>query len=316
MTDWIQLDSADAIDAFLDACRGFHDACFREARVTGETHVDDRGNMHCPGHLETSVTMVFESQWAKPPRFEVWCTGVSLLRLSPTPDNCDSILAIGVVAPFGGSWRLGVNYFGGALSGPPDSVQVIHAADPGEAADIEVIAQSMAWRRLGEIGETVPPSTSEAATRGPARMSADVTRGDYTISTERHRLDVAAIHRFLSQSYWSPGIPAAIVERAIANSICFGLFHDHEQVGFARVATDRATFAYLADVYVLEAHRGKGLSKWLMEVITRHEDLQGLRRFLLATRDAHDLYRQFGFVPLANPAVMMEIVRPDVYRSA
>ena len=315
MTDWIQLDNADTIGAFLDACRGFHDACFREARVTGETCVDHRGNMHCPGHLETSVTMVFESQWAKPPRFEMWCTGVSLLRLSPTPDNCDSILAIGVVTPLGGSLRLGVSFFGGALSGPPSSFQVIHATDPGEAADIEVIAKSMAWRRLGEIEETAPQGTCAVAARGPARMSADVTRGEYTISTDRHRLDIAAIHGFLAQSYWSPGIPVAIVERAIAHSICFGLFHLTQQVGFARVVTDGATFAYLADVYVLEAHRGKGLSKWLMEVVTQHDDLQGLRRFLLATRDAHGLYRQFGFEPLASPAVMMEIVRPDVYRA-
>ena len=146
-------------------------------------------------------------------------------------------------------------------------------------------------------------------------MAADVTRGEYTISTERHRLDIAAIHRFLSQSYWSPGIPVATVERAIANSICFGLFHDRQQVGFARVVTDTATFAYLADVYVLDAHRGRGLSKWLMEVIMRHDDLQGLRRFMLATRDAHGLYRQFGFVPLGKPSAMMEIVRPDVYQS-
>lgn len=145
-------------------------------------------------------------------------------------------------------------------------------------------------------------------------MSPDVTRGDYTISTDRQRLDIAAIHEFLTQSYWSPGIPVSVVERAIANSICFGLFHDGRQVGFARVVTDTATFAYLADVYVLDAHRGKGLSKWLMEVIMQHEDLQGLRRFMLATRDAHGLYRQFGFLPLANPSVMMEIVRPDVYQ--
>jgi len=146
-------------------------------------------------------------------------------------------------------------------------------------------------------------------------MPADDSRGAYTITSDRQRLDVDAIHAFLSQSYWSPGIPVAIVERAIANSICFGLFHGNQQVGFARVVTDRATFAYLADVYVLDAHRGQGLSKWLMEVIMRHEELQGLRRFMLATRDAHGLYRQFGFVPLANPAVMMEIVRPDVYRA-
>jgi GNAT superfamily N-acetyltransferase len=146
-------------------------------------------------------------------------------------------------------------------------------------------------------------------------MPADFTRGEYTISTDRNRLDVVSVHAFLSQSYWSPGIPLAVVERAITNSLCFGLFHQASQVGFSRVVTDKATFAYLADVYVLDAHRGKGLSKWLMEVITRHEDLQGLRRFVLATRDAHDLYRQFGFAPLTNPSVVMEILRADVYQA-
>ena len=145
-------------------------------------------------------------------------------------------------------------------------------------------------------------------------MTTDFVRGDYTISTDRQRLDVHAIHDFLSRSYWSPGIPLAVVERSIAHSLCFGLFHHDGQVGFARVVTDRATFAYLADVYVLEAHRGQGLSKWLMTVILGHEDLQGLRRFSLATRDAHGLYEQFGFRPVANPSTMMEILRPEVYR--
>lgn len=145
-------------------------------------------------------------------------------------------------------------------------------------------------------------------------MTNDFVRGDYAISTDRNRLDIPAIHDFLSHSYWAPGIPMSIVERSIANSLCFGLFHHDSQVGFARVITDRATFAYLADVYVLEAHRGKGLSKWLMDVITAHEDLQGLRRFCLATRDAHGLYEQFGFGPVARPASMMEILKPDVYR--
>ena len=147
-------------------------------------------------------------------------------------------------------------------------------------------------------------------------MPTDFVRDGYTISTDRKRMDVDAIHAFLSHSYWSPGVPRVVVERAIENSLCFGLFHQASQVGFARVVTDKATFAYLADVYILDAHRGRGLSKWLMEVITRHEDLQGLRRFVLATRDAHGLYRQFGFTPLTNPSVMMEILRPDVYGSS
>lgn len=137
----------------------------------------------------------------------------------------------------------------------------------------------------------------------------------YQISSDSQRLDVAAIHAYLTRSYWSPGIPMATVERAIANSLCFGLFHGPTQIGFARVVTDRATFAYLADVYVLEPHRGKGLSKWLMETVVSHPDMQGLRRFMLGTRDAHGLYRQFGFGELANPARMMEILKSDVYQS-
>lgn len=141
-------------------------------------------------------------------------------------------------------------------------------------------------------------------------------RGEYAISTDPHRLDVAAIHAYLTTSYWSPGIPRSVVERALANSLCFGLYRGAQQVGFARVITDRATFAYLADVFILEPHRRQGLSKWLMECINSHADLQGLRRFMLATRDAHGLYQQFGFTQLANPARMMEVVRPDIYRQA
>ena len=142
------------------------------------------------------------------------------------------------------------------------------------------------------------------------------TRGEYTITTDRNRLDLEAIHGFLTNSYWSPGVRIEIVERAIANSLCFGLFHGKDQVGFARVITDKSTFAYLADVYVLESHRGQGLSKWLLDLIQGHEDLQGLRRFMLTTRDAHGLYAQFGFTALANPSRMMEIVNTDVYQVA
>lgn len=135
----------------------------------------------------------------------------------------------------------------------------------------------------------------------------------YDISTDPSRLDLDAIHAFLSQTYWSPGIPRAVLDRAIANSICIGAFDGSAQVGFVRVVSDRATFAYLADVYVLEAHRGKGLSKRMVEHALGHPDLQGLRRLLLATRDAHGLYAKFGFKPLAAPDRMMEIHRPDAY---
>ena len=144
-------------------------------------------------------------------------------------------------------------------------------------------------------------------------IAIDVPAG-YSISTDAKGFDLGVIHGYLSQSYWSPGIPRSVVERAIANSLCFGVFSGAAQVGFARVVTDRATFAYLADVFVLEAHRGKGLAKAMVRAILAHADLQGLRRWLLATRDAHDLYRQLGFKELANPVSMMEIRDPDVYQ--
>lgn len=135
----------------------------------------------------------------------------------------------------------------------------------------------------------------------------------YEITSDVSRFDIGAIHAFLSSSYWSPGIPRSTLERAISNSICLGILWREQQVGFARVVTDRATFAYLADVYVLPEHRGKGLAQQLMEVVVQHPELQGLRRMLLATRDAHGLYAKFGFKALASPDRMMEIHRPDVY---
>jgi GNAT superfamily N-acetyltransferase len=142
-----------------------------------------------------------------------------------------------------------------------------------------------------------------------------MTQGPYEISTDPARLDLEAVHAYLTRSYWSAGIPREVVERAAANSLCFGLYHPAAgQVGYARVVTDRASFAYLCDVYVLENHRGQGLSKWLMKTIVEHPDLQGLRRFMLATRDAHGLYAQHGFAPLASPDRVMEVLRPDVYR--
>ena len=139
---------------------------------------------------------------------------------------------------------------------------------------------------------------------------------EYEISTDTHRLDVEVIHTFLAEeSYWSPGIPRSIVERAIENSLCFGVYHGAAQVGFARVVTDKSTFALLADLFILKAHRGKGLSKWLMRCVVGHQDLQGLRRLLLLTSDAHGLYLQFGFEELGNPSRFMEVVRRDIYRS-
>jgi len=140
-----------------------------------------------------------------------------------------------------------------------------------------------------------------------------MNNSDYTISADPQRLDPVAIHAYLTRSYWSPGVSFDIVKKAMDHSLCFGLYHAGAQVGYARVVTDQTTFAYLADVYVLEAHRGRGLSKRLVEAVQAHPELQGLRRFLLATKDAHGLYAQFGFKPLANPARMMEVFNPDVY---
>src|SRR5258705_13828428 len=135
----------------------------------------------------------------------------------------------------------------------------------------------------------------------------------YEITTDSSRFDIDAIHAFLTRAYWSPGIPRAVVARAVANSLCFGLLLGSEQVGLARVVTDRATFAYLSDVYVLEEHRGKGLARRLMEAVVHHPDLLGLRRMLVATRDAHGLYAKYGFNPLAAPERLMVRDDPDVY---
>ena len=138
-------------------------------------------------------------------------------------------------------------------------------------------------------------------------------RGDFSISTDRGRLDRDAIHAFLSNAYWAKGIPREVLDRSIENALCFGVYEGPKLVGFARVITDSATFAYLADVFVLESHRGRGLSKWLMEIILGHPELQGLRRWTLATRDAHGLYEQFGFRKLTSPERLMEIVDMDIY---
>ena len=146
-------------------------------------------------------------------------------------------------------------------------------------------------------------------------QSSEWRRGEYVISTDPARLDRRVIHEYLSRSsYWAAEIPGHVVARALEHSLCFGLYAPDGQVGLARVVTDHATVAYLADVFVLPAHRGRGLSKWLMEVVVAHPALQGLRRFLLNTRDAHGLYRQFGFTGITSPDWAMERFDPDVYR--
>ncbi len=144
-------------------------------------------------------------------------------------------------------------------------------------------------------------------------MKQEIESAEYTISADRNLLDIAIIHGFLQTTYWSKDIPLEIVERAIANSLCFGVYRNNQQVGFARVVSDYATFAYLADVFILEEHRGQELSKRLMQTIMSHPDLQGLRRWMLATRDAHELYKKFGFEALKNPDSLMEITRPGLY---
>jgi GNAT superfamily N-acetyltransferase len=141
--------------------------------------------------------------------------------------------------------------------------------------------------------------------------------GALQVSTDKDRLDIGLIHHFLTtEAYWCRGIPRATVERAIAGSLCFGGYIDGRQVAFARVITDGATFGYLADVFVLPEHRGQGHSKALMAAVMAHPQLQGLRRFNLATKDAHGLYAGFGFTAPAWPQMMMEKLDPDIYARA
>lgn len=129
----------------------------------------------------------------------------------------------------------------------------------------------------------------------------EVQKEDYLISTDKALLDIDLIHSYLSkESYWAMNIPRELVEKLIRHSLCLGVYHQKKQIGFARLVTDSATFAYLADVFILEEYRGKGLSKWLMHSIHAHPELQGLRRWLLATRDAHGLYEQFGWIRFDN----------------
>jgi GNAT superfamily N-acetyltransferase len=139
--------------------------------------------------------------------------------------------------------------------------------------------------------------------------STEYEQQGYHISTDSAAIDIDAVHAYLATSYWAREIPKELVAKSVRGSLCFGLFRDARQVGFARVITDRATFAYLCDVYVLADYRGQGLGKWLMDAVIAHPDLQGLRRFILATRDAHGLYERYGFTKLERPGSFMEINR-------
>ena len=143
---------------------------------------------------------------------------------------------------------------------------------------------------------------------------AEFRRGEFLISTDPARLDLDVIYNFLTNCYWAKGIPREVVARSIEHALCFGVYDGSgAQVGFARVVSDFATVAYLGDVFVLESHRGRGLSKWMMECILQHPALQNLRRWILLTRDAHELYRKYGFTALKSPDRYMELHRPDVY---
>lgn len=142
------------------------------------------------------------------------------------------------------------------------------------------------------------------------------TLGDFLITTDKTKLDVVAIHDFLSNhSGWSDNIPFDRVKTSIDNSLNFGLFHNNKQIGFARVISDFSTIAYLGDIYVLDTYRGQGLSKKLMDAVINHPNLQGLRRWILLTSTANWLYEKYGFTKLPNPEVYMELYKPNVYKS-
>ena len=144
-----------------------------------------------------------------------------------------------------------------------------------------------------------------------------VPKDGYEISTDPVRLDLSLIHDFLSnRSYWAAGIPFEVMQRSFEHSLCFGVYHGADQVGFARVLTDHATTAYVGDVFIIEEHRGKGLAKWLVKTLVEHPSLQGLRLWFLGTKDAHGLYERYGFRRGAETSAMerlMAIFDPDVY---
>ncbi|HEY5074554.1 MAG TPA: GNAT family N-acetyltransferase [Pyrinomonadaceae bacterium] len=162
----------------------------------------------------------------------------------------------------------------------------------------------------GDKTNSHPPQSLSPALSQRERESGTWERGEYSISTDRSRLNIELIHDYLSNtSYWATGRSLEVVRRSIENSLCFGIYKNSEQVGFARVVTDYATFAWIADVFVLPEHRRRGLSKWLVEVMIAHPQLLGFRRWVLSTKDAHGLYERFGFIELHRPERWME--RPD-----
>ena len=158
----------------------------------------------------------------------------------------------------------------------------------------------------------VVPVVMPSATQSEAAI--EYRKGEFTLSTDRERLDLGVIHGFLTECYWAKGISREIVARSIQNSLCFGIYAGDQQVGFARVISDFATYAYIADVFVLGAFRGRGLGKWLMECIMQHPRLQGLRRWGLVTGDAHGLYAKSGFTAPKRPEIYMERYEEDIYQ--
>lgn len=138
-------------------------------------------------------------------------------------------------------------------------------------------------------------------------MKRNFRKGNYLVSSDKSKLDIKVIYGYLSNSYWAKGRPLKISKLTLKNSLCFGLYFKNNQIGFARVITDYATFAYLADVFILEEYRGRGLSKWMMKVIFEYKELKNIKRWLLATKDAHGLYEKFGFHSLIEPEKLMEM---------
>lgn len=145
-------------------------------------------------------------------------------------------------------------------------------------------------------------------------MNYEVAKNNYLISTDKNKIDIRYVHSVLSQTYWSPGVAINVVKRAMKGSLCFGIYYADKQIGYARLVTDKATFGYLADVFIDEKFQGKGLAKWLVETILAHPDLKGLRRIMLATKDAHGLYERLGFTAIPNPERFM-VYNPVTHKS-
>jgi ribosomal protein S18 acetylase RimI-like enzyme len=192
-----------------------------------------------------------------------------------------------------------------------------HALGPGQALEVAPGKAHRVWnpgRDALELLVITQPNGRGDRVEAPA--GAPAAGGGIEVTTDLARVDAAAAHAFLRGSYWSEGIPLQTVERAIAGSICAAALDGGRQVGLARAVTDRATFAYLCDVYVLESHRGRGLGRRLVEALLAHPELQGLRRWALITRDAHGLYEKVGFRRLASPRSWMEVARPGLHLRA